>query len=137
MAKLARKDWPGFIPSNKLIKGFFTGGCVARGAGSSFRAKAHAHARPTDPNFGWICVRAEHRIQDRDLMLHEVAHILTQEGHTVTWRDCLLRIGGTLDATGSLKSYHARSDPDLDDDPPTRPGIEDNSSVDDPRYDNF
>jgi len=78
------------------LKGIYTGGCVARGDGSSFRAKAHAHT--SGPFDGWICVRRADRVADELLMLHELAHIITGHGHTDTWRACLLRIGGTLDA---------------------------------------
>jgi hypothetical protein len=104
--RIARSLWPVCLPDNRLLRGIFVGGCVERGVGSSFRATAHAHSHPGDPYFGWICIRAAHRLNDRELMLHEAAHILTQEGHTECWRECLVRIGGTLDGTGSLKSYH-------------------------------
>ena len=88
------------------LAGVFVGGCVKRGDGSSFRARAHAHtvhAGQTMP--GWICVRSAKRLYNADgrvsnLMLHELAHILTNEGHTDKFRNKLRELGGrcTLNA---------------------------------------
>lgn len=90
------------------VMGVFTGGCVERGEGSRFRAKAHAH---TDGDHaGWICFLSWKRLSSRELMLHEIAHVLTGAGHTDKWRERLLQIGGTLDEVpGLLKSYHKRT----------------------------
>lgn len=77
------------------VAGVFVGGCVARGDGSSFRHTAHSHTEGTHK--GWICVRAARRLSERVLMLHELAHILTGEGHTDKWRAKLLELGGTLE----------------------------------------
>lgn len=94
----------------------FIGGCVERGRGSSFRRKAHAHtAKPKElerwpslaDHAGWICVRSPHRIFMRDgkrpsnLMLHELAHILTNEGHTEKWRKQFRALGGKVN--GALR----------------------------------
>ena len=67
-------------------KGTFVGGCVERGDGSSFRRKAHAHCYDKDPHQGWICVRSPKRLYDSAgnaslLMWHEMAHIITKDGH--------------------------------------------------------
>ena len=90
-------------------KGTFVGGCVERGDGSSFRAKAHAHNEPyvkvfgnivkddhgnpkTWGCFGWICVRSAKRLYTRpgqpsNLMWHELCHILTPgHSHDDIWR---------------------------------------------------
>lgn len=88
------------------VTGIFVGGCVRRGKGSSFHAKAHAHT--DNPFMGWICVRKAERVNDRMLMLHEIAHVLTGLGHVDAWRKKLLEIGGTLDRTDSMKSYHKK-----------------------------
>jgi hypothetical protein len=83
------------------VKGIYVGGCVQRGEGSSFRAQAHAH---TDSNWiypGWICVRSAKRLYTSNggasqLMLHELAHILTGEGHTDKWRAKAKELGYRL-----------------------------------------
>ena len=91
------------------FKGVFVGGCVERGDGSSFRAKAHAHNEPyikvfgsivkdehgspkVWKHFGWICVRSAKRLYTRpgqpsNLMWHELCHILTPgHSHDDVWR---------------------------------------------------
>lgn len=85
------------VPTWLEVKGIFVGGCVARGSGSSFRAKAHAHNRRDDIYFGWICVRSVKRLGETrgqfitnpsQLLWHEYAHILTPSHyHDDTWRD--------------------------------------------------
>lgn len=82
-----------------VLKGIFLGGCVERGDGSSFRAKAHAHTK--GPWMGWICVRSRKRLMGRtgkpsNLMLHELAHLIVLQGHTDKWRECLRDLGGFL-----------------------------------------
>ena len=70
------------------VKGIFIGGCIRRGEGSSFRAKAHAHCIISgtrnyhgDNKFlGWICVRSAKRLftssgNISQLLWHETAHI--------------------------------------------------------------
>jgi len=106
MPPLHRHEWPTYITSWAL-KGIFVGGCVARGDGSSFRAKAHAHT--TGAYTGWLCFRTRRRVASRALVLHELAHLVTGQGHTNAWRRTVLRLGGTLDAIpGLLRSYQAR-----------------------------
>lgn len=66
------------------LKGIFIGGCIERGEGSSFRAKAHAHTQENDPYKGWICIRSLKRVYIKDtkrpsmLILHELAHLLVK-----------------------------------------------------------
>lgn len=98
-------------------KGIFINGCIERGEGSAFRAKAHAHNFTIDPYFGWICFRSPKRIKDcfrlfdtqeygefdgeviktNQILLHEYAHILTPNHyHDDTFRKKLKEIGGHL-----------------------------------------
>jgi hypothetical protein len=111
--KLPRKDW---LTPHPELRGVFVGGCVERGVGSKFRAKAHAHT--AGPFRGWICFRGSRWLHVRMLWLHELAHVVTREGHTRRWREYLLAIGGTLDPVYDgepvdkncvLGSYHAET----------------------------
>jgi hypothetical protein len=78
------------------VAGVFIGGCVARGVGSSFRHQAHAHIE--GEHLGWICIRGWKRLYQRGLLLHELAHVLTRQGHTDKWRACLRALGGKIPA---------------------------------------
>lgn len=90
------KQYPDF-------KGIFVGGCVERGNGSSFRAKAHAHCLDIDVYYGWICVRSAKRLRMNNgnpsiLMLHELAHLLTKElYHNDKWRRKNKELGGWIE----------------------------------------
>ena len=100
---LGKANWPTWLQHPEM-KGVFIGGCVSRGIGSSFRAKAHAHFG--DEHRGWICFRSTKWLDNKFLCLHELAHIVTRQGHTDRWRKFLLQIGGTLDPVpGVLRSY--------------------------------
>lgn len=102
-----RSSW---LVQNAALKGVFVGGCVARGVGSRFRAKAHAHVK--GPHFGWICFLSAKWLHVPELWHHEIAHIVAGEGHTEFWRTMVIQLGGTLDAVTCdgqevLRSYHS------------------------------
>lgn len=83
------------------VKGVFVGGCVERGDGSSFRAKAHAHWVNGKDSDSWICVRSAKRLynakgEPSNIMKHELAHIITGKGHTQVWADKLRQLGGSI-----------------------------------------
>jgi hypothetical protein len=99
--------YPERLKRSWAVKGIFTGGCVERGDGSAFRAKAHAHIK--GPHEGWICVRAKWRLSDEALMVHELAHLVSGCGHNAKFRQTVLKLGGTLDPTPSLKSYRGKT----------------------------
>jgi len=100
-------DWP-------EVKGVFVGGCVARGVGSSFRAKAHAHNDKKDKYFGWICVRSIKRVGEvkgniitkpSRTLWHEYAHILTPgHYHDDTWRQKMRELGQPIPEQYQKKS---------------------------------
>jgi hypothetical protein len=110
------------------VKGIFAYGCVDRGEGSSFRAKAHAHTKGCK-NEGWICFRSIKRIKNcvvhnasdewdaeqtsaNLILLHEYAHILTNHGHDRVWGRKLKEIGGRLGDSkrfrGAWEGFHAK-----------------------------
>lgn len=82
----------------------FVGGCVRRGEGSRFRAKAHTH------DDKWICFLSSKWINCKELLIHELAHALTTLGHVDKWREKVLELGGTIkEVPGILKSYEKRT----------------------------
>lgn len=90
-------EYPAFA-RYRDFKGLFVGGCVRRGVGSRFRARAHAHIGAHDPYKGWICVPSPKRLyttsgNTSQLMRHELAHLISGSGHTEAWR-CAAQIVG-------------------------------------------
>lgn len=103
-------EWPKELQRPE-VRGVFVNGCVLRGEGSRFRAKAHAHERVGGfPDVsGWLCFLSAKRLKDQALVLHELAHLLAPGGHNDRWRAKVLELGGTLDEVpGLLKSYHKK-----------------------------
>lgn len=83
--------------NKSILKGVFLGGCIERGDGSSFRARAHAHI--VGDRQGWICVRGRKRLMTKtgkpsNTMLHELAHLISLQGHTDKFREVLRSLGG-------------------------------------------
>ena len=101
-------EWPDY----PQVKGVFVGGCVDRGEGSSFRARAHAHCVKGNIKPGWICVRGWKRLEGtyapasgayagtivkpNRILMHELAHILSGHGHDDTWRRMMKELGQPL-----------------------------------------
>jgi hypothetical protein len=103
---LHRSSYPAYL-RHPAVRGVYIGGCIERGPGLGPRAKIHSHCvRGTYR--GWICMHKLDRLYDEMLCLHELAHLIVDEpGHSARWRACVRRIGGTLNATPSMRSYHA------------------------------
>jgi len=106
------------VPAWVKVKGIFVGGCIERGIGSSFRAKAHAHNRQSDKYFGWICVRSIKRVGEVQgqvitkpsyLLWHEYAHILTPNHyHDDTWRRKMRELGQPIPEQYQKKARYSR-----------------------------
>ena len=105
-------DWP-------EVKGIFVGGCIDRGVGSRFRARAHAHSAEDDAHRGWICVLSHRRIFNPDgkrpsrLMIHERAHILTGHGHDDVWRRKMRELGQPIPQRYRKRTRGERAADDL------------------------
>jgi hypothetical protein len=104
-------DWPADLQRPE-VRGLFLGGCVGKGL-STRHLRGSAHAHTGGEYDGWICFRSPMHLDSRHVRLHELAHILTRQGHTRRWRACLLAIGGSLDELpGFSRSYHPRARPE-------------------------
>ncbi len=79
------------------------GYCIERGPGSRFRAKAHTHDN------GDICFLSAKWLWCSDMLIHELAHAITGQGHNDKWRAMITKLGGTFKAIeGILRSYEKR-----------------------------
>jgi hypothetical protein len=104
-----RHLWPHAL-RHRAIRGVYVGGCCAGRHGVRLRAKSHVHTGPAGHRFrGWVCMREARWLKDRMLCLHERAHAVTgEQQHTARWRRYLLRIGGTVERTASMRAYGER-----------------------------
>lgn len=91
----------------EVVAGIFTGGCVERGEGSSFRRMAHFHH--VGEYTGWICLRSAKRLTTASgkptaVMYHEYAHALvaaagySSETHGVHWCRIIADLGFPAEA---------------------------------------
>ncbi len=103
--KMYENDIPKYLRHEKL-KCVFLGGCIKRGEGSSFRAKAHAHI--IGEHKGTICYRSAKRLHQKKLGLHELAHIISECGHTEKWRKVCKDLGVSIKSGKGLKGYEKR-----------------------------
>src|ERR1700722_11534834 len=107
---LPRNEWPAYLRSYQQLAGICVGGCIRDRDARFYRSKdnkriALAHCHPRGKYAGWICVPYETRLRTRNLMLHELAHIICgslgiKRGHKKEWRTIVKAIGGTA---GSYK----------------------------------
>lgn len=87
------------VPENMPgVKGIFLGGCIERGiariSDKVFCEDAHAHTHGS--RAGWICFQLPEYFRSPEshhLRMHELAHIMTGEGHTDGWRKALEALG--------------------------------------------
>lgn len=56
-------------------------------------AAAHAHTHPKDPAKGIICFRSMREFKKETTVKHELAHIITSEGHTKNWAEQYVALG--------------------------------------------
>lgn len=89
----APADMPGVV-------GIFLGGCVERGVGRisdrPLICQESAHAHINGPYVGWVCFQMPSDLNNKHLRMHELAHILTGQGHTDAWRRKMIELGQTI-----------------------------------------
>lgn len=87
-------------PDMPFTKRVFTGGCVETGIGSrvggDISVWAHAHCHPENSHYGWVCFEHPDDLDDREMRLHEDAHMETGSGHDDAWRAAMIAKGGTV-----------------------------------------
>jgi hypothetical protein len=88
------------------LVGIATGGCVGSHPWGKYWAHSHCRRKGNEP-FGWICVRYPEWTTMANgaptpLVLHELAHIITDEEHTVRWGQVLESLGGRVDPSYEL-----------------------------------
>lgn len=85
------------------LAGIVTGGCVGDRPHPWGLYWAHSHCRRKgNEPWGWICIRYPEWTTTADgrptpLVLHELAHILTDEEHTVRWAETVVALGGIVE----------------------------------------
>jgi hypothetical protein len=78
------------------LKGICVGGCVDKDLIITPDI-ATAHAHTTFFN-GWICLKHKYLLKEKLVLLHEVAHLITDLGapsHGKEWRKNVVALGGT------------------------------------------
>lgn len=117
-----RKEFPECVRSFKQLKGICIGGCVDPKFDLKIYGGAHAHCyKEHAPYRGWICLNNEFSLEDKFVLLHEVAHLIANKSHVTpahgkAWRKVVVEIGGTFKSfSGKYVEY-----PDLSHSDPKR-----------------
>lgn len=91
-----RAEWPAVLREHPLVAGVSVGKCEATGRPVGGRLFAHAHFTTCRRAPGWICYRSAATLADAETALHELAHIISGEGHTKRFRRILRELGGDM-----------------------------------------
>lgn len=94
-----------FILRKPVVLGIHVGSCV-HGCFLGLDVVAHAHTDPTDDFHGWLCFRDTKVMKNKNVCLHELAHLESgQYYHNKKWRTKLSELGGSLEEDSLIKSY--------------------------------
>lgn len=105
MKRIPKKDWPEWL-KHPAVRGVYVGGCpVYSDFETKPRVMAHAHRPSKELEPGIICFRNKQILNAKYIGLHELAHIISDDGHTDKWRRCLINLGGTLEPMKYSRSY--------------------------------
>jgi predicted SprT family Zn-dependent metalloprotease len=93
-----RADFPECIRHIKQVKGICIGECINEPKKRLIDA-GHAHCSE-HISYGWICLRTKYLFQNRNILLHEAAHIINTNtdyrDHGKEWKKIVVEIGGTF-----------------------------------------
>lgn len=81
----------------------FKGACIHECIGGNHLPRfvlAESHVYPKDAFRGWICFKNLFCLLDKQLLIHEMSHVLTDynQGHSDAWRAKVLELGGHLNS---------------------------------------
>jgi|ERR1700722_3631092 len=100
--KLSHAAWPACLKDRSEVSGVYVGGCIIGHDARFWRTEdnkhvALAHSHIKGKHTGWICVPYKTRLRSKELMLHELAHLIVgRKGHGKMWRKTVKEVGGTL-----------------------------------------
>src|SRR5277367_2219471 len=98
MPALKKQFFPPVLANHPEVKGICIQECVTM-MDPPENSLAHTHVYHSDQFLGWICFRDLSCIIDEQVVLHELAHLLTREYHIhdSVWRKKLVELGGHMD----------------------------------------
>jgi hypothetical protein len=93
--RIARKHWPKYLREFDELAGVSYGRCVWPGHKVRDNEYGHSHSDVNDTHFGWVCIAYKSYIRNKEIMIHEVAHIFVgaEHGHNATWRKWCVKLG--------------------------------------------
>ena len=101
MQLLLKKRWPKYLRQFSELKFISIGEC-RYGWPLGLNEDAHAHGsrlKRDNHCFGTICLRRPEYLNHRNIMIHEVCHLMFGSyGHNDKWREWVLAYGGTLES---------------------------------------
>ena len=79
-------ELPEFMQKCSKLKGCYIGGCIANPSKKwSTKIYGAAHAHTAGDHKGFICFHTVKDFQKQTTCAHELAHIITEKGHTYNW----------------------------------------------------
>jgi hypothetical protein len=92
---VAENDLPEYMIGHKELKGVCVGACIYNERWSKkVPHSAHAHTGKVGKYAGWICFENEKAFTKRTTCLHELAHIVSNSGHTIRWATKYVALAG-------------------------------------------
>jgi len=100
MPALKKQFFPPVLLKYPQVKGVCIQECVTMMGVPPENSLAHTHVYHSDQFLGWICFKDLACIADEQVVLHELAHLLTTDHHIhdSAWRKKLVELGGHMNA---------------------------------------